>query len=68
MTTAALLTALLTYGPSILPLAQKLVADIEGGKGNTVVTAADLAELMALASQSSDDIYKRLWIIPPPAT
>ena len=31
MTTAALLTALLTYGPSVLPLIQKLVADIEAG-------------------------------------
>lgn len=68
MTTAALLTALLTYGPSILPLAQSLVADIEAGKGNKEVTAADIAALVALANQSSSDIYKRLGIAPPPAS
>lgn len=66
MTIASLLTAVLTYGPSILPLCQKLVADIEAGKGATTVTAADLAELVALAAQTSDDIYKRLGITPPP--
>lgn len=66
MTTAALLTAVLTYGPTILPLVQKLVADIESGKGSTVVTAADLAELVTLSTQTSADIYARLGITPPP--
>jgi len=66
MTTAALLTALLTYGPSILPLIQKLVGDIEAGRGNQTVTAADLAELQRLAAESSTDIYTRLGITPPP--
>lgn len=66
MTTAALLTAVLTYGPSIIPLVQKLVADIEAGKGNATVTSADLAELARLAAESSSDIYKRLGIAPPP--
>jgi hypothetical protein len=66
MTTAALLTALLTYGPSILPLISKLVADIEAGRGNQTVTAADLAELQRLAAESSADIYARLNIAPPP--
>lgn len=65
MTTAALLTAVLTYGPSIIPLVQKLVADIEAGKGNATVTSADLAELARLANESSSDIYKRLGIAAP---
>ena len=67
MTTAALLGAVLTYGPSIIPLVQKLVADIEAGRGNALVTAADLAELARLANQTGEDIYARLGITPPPA-
>lgn len=67
MTTAALLTALLTYGPSIIPLIAKLVADIEAGRANTTVTLADLAALQQLAIQSAADIYARLGIaLPPP--
>jgi len=66
MTTAALLTALLTYGPTIIPLVAKLVADIEAGKGNQTVTAADLEELLKLSQQSSADIYAKLGITPPP--
>lgn len=68
MTTAALLTAVLTYGPSILPLIQKLVADIEAGKSNTTVSAADIAELVTLSQQTSNDIYARLGIATPPRT
>lgn len=67
MTTAALLAAVLQYGPTIVPLVAKLVANIEAGKGNQTVTAADLAELATLASQTGEDIYKRLGITPPPA-
>lgn len=67
MTTAALLTAVLTYGPSIIPLVQKLVGDIAAGKGQAQVTPEDLAELAKLAAQSSNDIYVRLGIVPPPA-
>lgn len=67
MTTAALLAAVLQYGPTIIPLVAKLVANIEAGKGNQTVTAADLAELATLANQTGEDIYKRLGITPPPA-
>lgn len=67
MTTAALLTAVLTYGPSIIPLVQKLVTDISAGKANKEVTPEDMAELSRLAALSSNDIYARLGIIPPPA-
>ena len=66
MTTAALLTALLQFGPTIIPLIAKLVADIEAGRGNATVTAADLAELASLAGQTGEDIYRRLGIEPPP--
>lgn len=67
MTTAALLTAVLTYGPSIIPVVGKLVADIEAGKSNATVTSADLAELARLAGLSSASIYQSLGIAPPPA-
>ena len=67
MTTAALLTAILTYGPSIIPVVQKLIADIEAGKANATVTSADLDELNRLANLTSDSIYARLGITPPSA-
>jgi hypothetical protein len=65
MTTSVLLGLVIQYGPSIIPLIQKLIADIEAGKGNAVVSAADLAALSAMANQTSADIYKRLGITPP---
>lgn len=67
MTTAALLTAILTYGPSVIPLISKLVADIQTGKANKEVTPEDWAELLALSQQTSASIYARLGITPPPA-
>lgn len=67
MTTAALLTALLTYGPSIIPLAQKLVANIEAGKGNATVTSADLDELARLAGLTGASIFQKEGVTPPPA-
>lgn len=66
MTFAALLPLVLTYGPSIIPLVQKLAANISAGRGNQTVTDADWAELTRLALLTSDDIYKRLGITPPP--
>lgn len=65
MTTAALLTALLQYGPTIIPLVAKLVADIEAGKASTVVTSADLAELSRLGQLTAADIYKSVGVTPP---
>lgn len=67
MTTAALLTAVLTYGPSIIPICQKLIADIEAGKGQTTVTSADLAELQRLAGLTAESIFASVGIKPPPA-
>lgn len=66
MTFAALLPLVLTYGPQIIPLVQKLVANIQAGRGNQTVTDADWAELTRLATLSSSDIYARLGITPPP--
>lgn len=68
MTTAMLLTAVLQYGPQIIPLVAKLVADIKAGKGQQEPTEADWAELVRLAGQSSADIYAREGITPPPPT
>lgn len=65
MNAVTLLDAVLKYGPTIIPLVQKLVADIEAGKGNQTVTAADLAELARLAGQSAEDIYAAAGIQPP---
>jgi hypothetical protein len=67
MTFATLLSAVLQYGPSVIPLAQKLVSAIEAGRANATVTAADLAELVRLSAQTSADIYAREGIAPPPA-
>jgi hypothetical protein len=67
MTFATLLSAVLQYGPSVIPLAQKLVSAIEAGRANATVTAADLAELVRLSAQTSADIYAREGIAPPAA-
>lgn len=66
-TVLALLQAVLTYGPTVIPLVQKLGADVAAGKGDRVVTPDDLAELNRLANQSAGDIYARMGITPPPA-
>jgi hypothetical protein len=68
MTTAALLTAVLTYGPSIIPVVQKLVADIEAGKGNNTVTSEDLAELHRLTSLTAEQIFAGVGVTPPPTS
>ncbi len=66
MTPALVLNAVLTYGPSVVPLIQTLGKAIADGRGNVPLTDKDWAELSRLAEQSSADIYKRLGITPPP--
>jgi hypothetical protein len=66
MTFAALLPLVLTYGPTIIPLVQKLATNIAAGKGDKQLTDADWDELVRLAALTSDDIYKRAGIEPPP--
>lgn len=62
----AVLVALLQYGPSVLGIVQKLLADLEQGRTQTTVTAADIGELQRLAGQSAADIFKRAGLTPPP--
>lgn len=66
MTPIAILIALLNSSGTLLPFIQKIIADIQAGKGNTPLTDADWAVLLALAGQTSDDIYKREGVTPPP--
>lgn len=68
MTYAAILNAVLLYGPSIIPLIQKLVVNVQAGKNNENVTPEDWAELTRLASLSSSTIYARLGIAMPVAS
>lgn len=67
ITATSLLGLVVQFGPAIIPLVGKLVGDIEAGKGNTAVTAADLAELTRLAGLTGASIYAGLGITPPPA-
>lgn len=66
-TVAVVLTSVLQYGPTIIPLIAKLTSDIKAGRGNKEVTPEDIAELVRLSSQTSSDIYARLGIEKPPA-
>lgn len=66
MTYLAILELLLKYGPTAVSMGQKIVAAIKAGKGNAEVSDADWVELNRLASQSAEDIYRRLGIEPPP--
>lgn len=56
MSTAAILTLIATYGPSIVPLIQQCITWIEAGK--TTVTAADLQILSDFANKTSADFLK----------
>lgn len=67
MTTAALLALIMQYGPSVVPLIAKLVADVKAGKGASEVTDADWAELLRLQGLSAASIYQREGIALPPA-
>ncbi len=67
MTAAALLPLVSTYGPTIVPLLAKLVADVKAGKGQLELTQADWDELLRLSRLTGADIYAGLGITPPPA-
>ena len=56
MTPAAILTATLMYGPSIIPLIQQLAQWIADGK--TTVTADDWAILNSFAAKKATDYLK----------
>lgn len=67
MTTTALLALIMQYGPSVVPLIAKLVADVKAGKGQTELTDADWAELLRLQSLTGASIYQREGVALPPA-
>ncbi len=69
MTIAAIALFIETWGPSamrMIPVLQKLYADIEAGRGQQKPSAEDFAELMRLYNETSDDIYKSAGVTPPP--
>lgn len=66
MTPLAILVALLNSAGTLVPMIQKLIGDIQAGKGNTPLTDADWQALIALATETSDDIYRREGVTPPP--
>ena len=53
MTAVAILSAVLTYGPEVLPLIQQIPAWIESGK--SPVTSADIDILVKLGAKTSSD-------------
>ena len=68
MTTAAIIQAVLQFGPTIVPLLAKLAADIRAGKAQQEPSQADWDELTRLAGLSSSSIYAGLGIDLPTAT
>ncbi len=67
MSPILLATLLSQLGTTGIPLIVKLVGDITAGRTQTSVTVDDLNELARLAALTSDEIYRRLGITPPPA-
>lgn len=63
MTPAAILTALLTYGPTILPLIQQVTQWVKDGKQE--VSAEDIAELIAYGKKMSADYLLGVGLIQP---
>ncbi len=68
MTFAALLPLLLQYAPEAIGVIGHVVTNIAAGRSQAAVTVDDWNELDRLAAQTSDAIYKRLGIAPPPAS
>ena len=56
MTPALVLSAVLTYGPTVLPLIQQLAEMVRSGKKE--VTPEDLAMLVALSNKTADDYLR----------
>lgn len=64
MTPAAIAAAVLTYGPSVLPLLQQLAAWIASGKKE--VSAADIEQLIAYGKKTSGDYLRDVGLSTPP--
>lgn len=67
MTPLLVAQLLALYGPAVVPVLQKLFADIQAGRQQTTVTSEDLAELQRLSALSAASIFKREGIALPPA-
>lgn len=66
MTFVVLLELVLKYAPEATDFIGHLVANIAAGRSQQKPTDADWAELDRLGSLSSEAIYKRLGVTPPP--
>lgn len=66
MTFAALLPLLLQYAPEAIGVIGHVVTNIAAGRSQQAVTDSDWSEIDRLAALTSDAIYKRLGIAPPP--
>jgi len=64
MNPAAILAAILTYGPEILPVIHQVTTWIKNRKED--VTPEDIAQLIAYGNKTSDDYLKEVGI--PPTT
>lgn len=63
MTPAAILTAVLTYGPGILPLIQQIAQWVKENKQE--VSPEDIAELIAYGKKTSADYLREAGVTPP---
>ena len=72
MTFATVLAFLLKFGPEaaqLLPLLEKLAADIKAGRGETELSPADWAELARLNGLTASSIFAKEGVaLPPPAS
>ncbi len=66
LTWGVLAKLLLEEGPTAVALAIKIWSNIDAGKTAIAVTQADRDELAALCALTSDAIYKREGVTPPP--
>lgn len=57
---------LIEEGPTAVSLALKIWSNIEAGKTDTIISEADRTELLTLCAQTSDSIYAREGVTPPP--
>lgn len=65
MTPAAILLAVLQYGPSILPLVGQIQQWIKDGKND--VTPEDIAQLIAFGKKTAADYLAEAGVAAPPA-
>ncbi len=67
MSFATLLPLLIQYAPEAIGVIGHVVTNIAAGRSQATVLDSDWTEIDRLAANTSDAIYKRLGITPPPA-